>query len=325
MAQRAMTTPSFHTPEGRIAAWLLQLPPAARRKYEALRAQVTDGAALTRAAMDREKLAEDVVNDVSRRLRYVDASIEPERVRALGSELEDARAAFAAANAERTRRAGVRANAEQVLVQLNYNFLAADSIGGPYGVRAYSGPPAAPRNGESLSDAVLRIRREVVTAQSELAAVRRAPPAADEARAAIVAEINRLAGIGTPQLSIANGKATLWFPDQQQHAAPGSALAAPSGSASALLCWLFRDQIVELCTARLEQVAGGITAADRAARIAELERQLFQLEHDEEQLIEAAVAAGLEVHRRPHASPYALLGIEPRMEQEAPVAAVAAE
>jgi hypothetical protein len=86
---------------------------------------------------------------------------------------------------------------------------------------------------------------------------------------------------------------------------------------------MFRDQIVELCTARLEEVAGGITAADRARRIAELERQLFQLEHGEEQLIEAALAAGLEVHRRPHASPYALLGIEPRMEREA--ATVAAE
>jgi len=314
-----MTTPSFHTPEGRIAGWLFQLPPAARRKYEALRAQVTDGTALTRAAMDREKLAEDHVADVTRRLRYVD----PERARALGTELADAHAAYEAANTERTRRAGVRANAEQVLSQLNYQFLAGDSIGGPYGVRAYSGPPAAPRDGESLSDAVLRVRRDIVTAQSELARVRAAPPTADEARAAIVAEVERLAVRGTPQLSLANGKVTLWFPDQQQHAAPGSALAAPAGSASALLCWLFRDQIVELCTARLEEVAGGITAADRAQRIAELEQQLSQFEHDEEQLIELALAAGVEVHRRPHASPYALLGIEPRMEQE--VSAVAAE
>src|SRR5262245_58277240 len=262
----------MHTVEGRIAAQLHLLPAVARRKYEALAALVADGAALTRAAMEREKLLEDRVFDLQRRLRYVAAGTgEPVLERALRTELDDARAALQSANDERTKRQGLRGNAEQVLAQLRHTFLAGDGVGGPYGVCAYGGAKAEPRNGESLADAILRVRSALGRLQSELAAVRAAPPSAQEARAQIVAGVERLAERGRPQLSLAAGRATLQFADVLQHGTPGSALSAPSGSASALLCWLFRDDIIRLCTAQLDDAAGGLSAAERRARTAELE------------------------------------------------------
>jgi hypothetical protein len=62
-------------------------------------------------------------------------------------------------------------------------------------------------------------------------------------------------------------------------------------------------------TVGIDSVEGGISAPDRKARIIEIEAHIRQLEHEEEGLIEQALAAGIEVHRRYDASPYAVLGL----------------
>jgi hypothetical protein len=69
------------------------------------------------------------------------------------------------------------------------------------------------------------------------------------------------------------------------------------------------DQVVD-------QVQDGISREERQRRIAELEAKILDLEHQEESLVVAALAQGLEVHRRPNANPLALLGLEvvPQME-----------
>jgi hypothetical protein len=51
------------------------------------------------------------------------------------------------------------------------------------------------------------------------------------------------------------------------------------------------------------------SAAERAERIAELERRAFALELEEESLVEQALDAKIEVHRRVDANPFAVLGI----------------
>ena len=51
------------------------------------------------------------------------------------------------------------------------------------------------------------------------------------------------------------------------------------------------------------------SAAERAERIPELERRAFVLEWEEESLVEQALDAGLEVHRRVDANPFAVLGV----------------
>jgi hypothetical protein len=51
------------------------------------------------------------------------------------------------------------------------------------------------------------------------------------------------------------------------------------------------------------------TRTNARRRIAELEARILQLE--EEVLIEQALVAGVDCHRRPYAPPWPLLGIEP--------------
>ena len=226
------------------------------------------------------------------------------------AEVEDLQAEAARLNAARMRRESVRANTEQILAQLKYNFLAAEDFSFPH-VRAYAGPPAHPRDGEDLTAAIVRVRAAIVACKTELTRIKQAPPCVDEARASIVAEVNRLANLGKPQLRVTDGGTiTIHFLDQQQYAAPGSALAAPSGSASAMLCWLFGDKIIAHATANLDQLEGGLSAADRKRQTADLEAELFRLETDEESLVQQALDAGMEAHRRTHASPFALLGLE---------------
>jgi hypothetical protein len=52
-----------------------------------------------------------------------------------------------------------------------------------------------------------------------------------------------------------------------------------------------------------------LPVAQRAPRIAALERELDELHHVEEVLVAAAIAAGNSVHRSPSASPAAVLGV----------------
>jgi hypothetical protein len=70
------------------------------------------------------------------------------------------------------------------------------------------------------------------------------------------------------------------------------------------------EQIIENATANPDRMEGGIGAANRKRRIAELEAELFELETDEKSLITQAFDAGMEAHRRVHASGFALLGLE---------------
>jgi hypothetical protein len=69
--------------------------------------------------------------------------------------------------------------------------------------------------------------------------------------------------------------------------------------------------VYKMLTQGLDQLQDGIDAATRARRIAEIERQVLQLEHIEEAMVTEAIAKGLEVFRRPSASGWALLGIMP--------------
>jgi hypothetical protein len=301
--------PGMHSQEGRIDARLASLPAIARKKYSALVALVEDTAALTRTALAREKAIEEALYEAQRRRSYV-TEAEPERAKYLTAEVEELVAEAQRLNADRMRRESVRGNTEQILSQLKYNFLAAEGHFFPQ-VRPYTGAPAHPRDGENLADAILRVRHDISRVQGELTRVRKAPLTPDEARAALITEVNRLASIGKPTLQIDDaGKIAIHFPDQQMYGTPGTALAAPSGSASAMLCWLFGDKIIAHATANLDQIEGSISTADRKRTLAELESELFQAECDEESLVAQAQDAGLEAHRRPYASGLALLGLE---------------
>jgi hypothetical protein len=311
-----MNAPPLYRLEQCIAA----LPGPARRRYGRLQAAITDAQALVRSNLQREALLEDSLNDIKRRLHY---STDADTVARLREDLTEFSAELASLGDERSKRNAARGNAEQTLSQLN-NFIGRLFLDGTPRLRSVA-VEASPRDGESLADAILRTRAAIRAAQAALLAVKDAPLPPDEIKRALTAAIDRMAAEGGPQLDLVGGKVVIRWPDVSEFAGANAAFAAPSGGASKLMAWLWRDRLIEALTSGIDEITGGVPAAARAGRIAEMEAEVLRLERDEESLVEMALAAGLEVHRRYGASPLALLGIEVMSAVDEAVPAEAAE
>jgi hypothetical protein len=232
-----MNNPTWPPPYSLVQC-LDRLSPKARRKYDDLRALLADAEALQRSLMERVRVKEERLADLARRRDY--AAADAAAIERLDAELAAIHADLDKLERERSRRNSARANTEQVCSRLD-NFLL-QFFSGASDIAAPSWPPAvaAPRDGESIGDALLRLRYEISTAQGELRRVRAAPPPASEIKAALVAEVDRMASDGAPRIAIDGGRVTIHWPDLQMYAVPGAALSAPSGSASKLLAALFR-------------------------------------------------------------------------------------
>ena len=306
-----MTTSNNPTqwPVYSLAQAVGRLPYPAQSKYRALAALADDSGALLRATMERSKRLEESLYHVEMRLGRLDPRTEGDD--AIAKLRADRDALRAEVNTEEQRRSTLnarRSNAEQVLSQLQAAIPLLVERGGGQ-LRAVT-ITAQPRRDESLKDAILRLRREIANANSELNGLRTAPlPPAD-----IKAEINRqvaaMADQGRPALRLDGGTVEVAWPDVSLFANPGAPMAAPNGSASRLLCWLFQDQITAALTNGVDDVIGGVSKSDRERRSAELTDEVRRLEHEEESLVTQALDAGLDVHRRYQASPFALLGLE---------------
>jgi hypothetical protein len=281
-----------------------RLSPRARRKYDDLKGAVADAEALQRSLMERIRAKEEQLARLANRR---DTTAEAAESVKLDREMAAARIDLDKLERERSRRNSVRANTEQICSRLD-KFI----------MQWFSGaedtaPPSWPttvsraRDGESLTDALLRIRSEIAAALGSLAAVRVAPLPASEIRAALVADVDRMAEAGAPRISIANRKITVHWPDVQPYAVSGAALSAPSGSASALECYLRGDEVKQRLTAAITDLQGSIPSSEWPQRLRAAEATVFALEVAEERLVMAALDAGLEVHRRIDASPWAIL------------------
>lgn len=302
--------PSMHTLEGRIAIKLGMLPASAQRKYRQLQAQRDDAAALTRTAFERERVTEDHLRRVSHRHATALQSQTKEFAAQVATELEAARLVHEAATDERMKRNAMRANADQVLAQIDSRFLASDVV---MLYRERRSPAPKPAAGQTIADAVRATRGEVMRTMTELAAIRAAPPTVEEAKQQITEQILDLARQGGPHIVVsADAHARLVFLDQPAHANPGQPLTTPAGAVGKMLAWLFCDRMIAAASAAVEQTiqGPGLTREARAESIAFLTSRLGELEHQEEVLVEQALTAGVEVHRRPNASPLAVLNIE---------------
>jgi hypothetical protein len=282
-----------------------------RAKYDALKAQLDDFEALQRALHERIKSKEDRAADLMRRYDYCARpggdSTEAER---LERELTSARADLDKLERERGRRNAARANTEQVCSRLDNFILSFYSGAADIEPPQWPTSVPGPNDDESITDALLRIRHEIGIAQGEARRVQVAPLPASEVRAAIEAEVDRMASSGVPHVSVAAGKVEIIWPDQQRHAVPGSALSAPSGSASQLDCWRDPDGMKKRLTAGITGLRGAIPAADRPRLIREAEARILALEIAEERLVMAALDQGLEVHRRIGANPWVILNAD---------------
>lgn len=81
----------------------------------------------------------------------------------------------------------------------------------------------------------------------------------------------------------------------------------------AMLCSLLPERVEAVLLARIVEEVGdrepGLPSAERAQRLAEIDRELFRLETEEEQFIEQFEAEGQDVVRREDANPAAVLGL----------------
>jgi hypothetical protein len=296
-----------------------RLPARARRKYDDLQAAVADSEALQRSLMERIRGKEDQFADLSRRRDYAHGG-GTEEVATLDAELSAVRTDLARLERERQKRNSTRTNTEQVVSRLNNSIM--QFFSGAAEVERPPWPTVVPaaREGESVGDALMRLRHEIAVAQGELMRIKAAPPPAAEIKAALEAEVDRLAGNGTPRIAVDAGKVTVHWPDVQPYAVPGSALSAPSGSASSLLCALFPAQLKKLLTAGIVDTRDSIPSRERPRLIRAAEAHILALEIGEERLVVAALEQGLEVHRRIDSSPWAIL-----LADTEPVRAEAAE
>ncbi len=144
------------------------------------------------------------------------------------------------------------------------------------------------------------VRGRLEQARRELTELRKlATPAADiEARLrAHVADLGRVTVTG---IGAGDALSVTWPGPQHGGRDPLHLFAA-----------LFPDQVVDLLRRAVATTVNAhpLPLAQRPARIAALERELLELEHGEEALIEAAIARGEAVHRSRTASPAAVLGV----------------
>jgi hypothetical protein len=242
-----MSNPTWPPPYSLLQC-LDRLPARARRKYDDLKALLADAEALQRSLQERVRAKEDRLADLRRRREY--ASVpggDAAAVAKLDREVSAVRADLDRLERERSRRNGARANTEQVVSRLDNFILQLFSGASDAAPPRWPAKVPGPRAGESLADALIRLRREINIAQGELRQVKTAPPPASEIKAALVAEVDRMAGDGRPSWRIDDGgRVVVHWPDVQPYAAPGGALSAPSGSASRMLAALFGDQLKKL-------------------------------------------------------------------------------
>jgi hypothetical protein len=297
---------------------LARLPPCARSKYQRLVAQSADTEALINSSIAKQKPLEVSFSDLEHRRQFLDPKSEPEALAAVEAEMDGLRSEHARLDRERSARQASKQNTDQIIAGLREVFLLGGKLTWPVHELRIE---ARPQEGETLTDAILRTRTEIAVASSELAAVRHASGTLEELGIQIIEEIERKAARGKPRVSVNASKLSVHWSDVVSFAPKGTVISAPMGSGSDMMCWLFQKEIAQKLVADLlaqhqESGGPGISEEERSERTKELEARVMRLEHEEECLIDQALAQGVEVHRRTGASPWALLGIAPGAAEE---------
>ena len=125
------------------------------------------------------------------------------------------------------------------------------------------------------------------------------------------AQVARLAEAGRPALRSERGRAEAVFHD------PRADFGITPTWAAGVLCWLFPDEMTEaldeLVDAALPDDGEAMTTADQQKALAEIGAEIEALGRQEEALIEAAFAGGVDILRRSGADPACVLGVRLRV------------
>jgi hypothetical protein len=161
-------------------------------------------------------------------------------------------------------------------------------------------------------EALDSIRAQLEALASERERIADLPLALDEARARLEAWLARSGR--DPVVQIAGAMA---FPDAatprliETELMTAETLGRLGEQLVALLVALVGDRIRELVDARLpELTADGVSAEQRRKLLADLDAKALELELAEERLVRVLEADGLEIARRPHQDPRALLAAD---------------
>jgi hypothetical protein len=172
---------------------------------------------------------------------------------------------------------------------------------------------------DSLPDALANLRQQISAINAQIAQVRSAPlkrASKEEACWAYIAKVAQRAG---PKVSFdikGNARVT-WAED----------LVASRDDLLGVLTWIFGAQPILAAFARdldgEPDAPNAVTPLEREQQLGKLTNDLLALERREEALIERAAAGGIELTRRPEASPMAVLQIVISSGQQAQQRAVA--
>jgi hypothetical protein len=287
---------------------LARLPPSARAKYESYVAAVTDAEALMAAALQRSRSVEDkfqmAIDRVDRAERAAaQGGLDANAIAKARAAADAVRFEYQAVAEEQAKRRGAHGQAAQTVVRLD-----AFLLNGVPPCRACT-VMARPQDGESLQQAITRVRAAIDIAQREVRTVRSAPLPAATIASSIRDQIRELAAAGMPHVTIGGGDMPprIEWPDGPQLGALGAA----SLGATKLFAAMFPERLEEVLLVGVDGIQG-IDPADRAERLERLGADVLQLEHEEEALVQLALAKGLDgVGRRGDTSGWVLLGVEP--------------
>jgi hypothetical protein len=284
-----------------------RLPRPARRKYEQLVAEIDDAQAMVRTSLARERDDDNQISILEQRLERIDRIGDPDQYADVAEELKESIEDLKNRSNERDKRNSVRSNCEQIKSQLDSQFLPTLNTKRLRAVTIV----AVLGKGENLTDKILELRGAITAKHSQLQQLKASHLPPNEIEAKLIADIDRLAKGGSPHVNL-EGKVDIRWVDQNIYAAPNSPLVVPAGSVSAMFARFQPDRMLEILKESIgfANIKGGIPQAEREPRMEKLAADLIALERQEECFVVMALAAGLEVHRRPYASGFAILGIE---------------
>jgi hypothetical protein len=304
------------------------LPTEAREKLLGLRAERDDARAMVSAAWDRLEEVQEPAQAASTRLQHLAEELSHARdIRSRQARLADhPRFVEATERARWTEEALKRARQSyetrsvrvQALASLVTNLEAwlRDLPPGSTVIEHHV-EPAKPRKGETVFDAVERLRRRLEDLRADLVQVERAPITSAAAKARARGEIEALAQRGVPDTFalIENAAPLVWPTAKAEVVSWKDGRLDPfvptvtAVDSRAVLCWLFKDEMARKVEAEIElrsDDANALTDEQRALRKAELEADILDVQREEESLI---MTAGGDIPRRPDSAPPAILGV----------------
>jgi hypothetical protein len=173
--------------------------------------------------------------------------------------------------------------------------------------------------GETVIDAVERLRRRGRELRADLHRIQSAPFPSSYARAKMREEIEVMATLGEPDVSklIEHRDRPIIWPTQQvrgtvYNAAPGAICFTELEAATPLVVWVLKDALIKRLDAKIDAEAddpASLSQTEREKRESEVMSDLLDIEGQESVFVWQAQSQGLPCEHRSDINPVALLGL----------------